>query len=57
MEGKPHRIHLSLGAAPYSCHTTASVQKHWEDEVKAQLDEDVKRGIIKPVLAEEPREW
>lgn len=57
MKGKPHRIHLAPGVVPYACHTPASVPKHWEDEVKAQLDEDVKRGVIESVPEGEPTEW
>lgn len=57
MEGKPHHIHLEPGATPYACHTPAPVPKHWEDEVKAQLEEDVRRGVIEPVPAGEPTEW
>lgn len=57
MEGKPHRIHLTPGAIPCTCHTPASVPKYWEKEVQAQLDEDVKCGVIEPVLSGQPTEW
>lgn len=57
MEGEPHHIHLAHGAVPYACHTPASVPKHWEKEVKAQIDEDIRRGVIEPVPAGEPTEW
>lgn len=56
IEGKPHHIHLAPGATPHACHTPAPVPKHWEDEVRAQLEEDVKRGVIEPVPAGEPTE-
>ncbi|KAK3894919.1 hypothetical protein Pcinc_001367 [Petrolisthes cinctipes] len=42
MEGKPHSIHLLPDDKPYACHTPASVPRHWEAEVKKQLDEDVR---------------
>lgn len=29
----------------------------WEAEVKKQLDEDVRKGILKPVLIGEATEW
>ncbi|MPC64894.1 hypothetical protein E2C01_059016 [Portunus trituberculatus] len=45
MAGKPHTIHLLPDAKPYACHTLASVPKHWEAEVKKQLDDDVRMGI------------
>ena len=47
MEDDPHHIQLAPNAIPHACHIPASVPKHWEDEVKAQL-EDIRRGIIKP---------
>ncbi|XP_063888612.1 uncharacterized protein K02A2.6-like [Scylla paramamosain] len=57
MDGEPHHIYLAPNAVPYACHTPASVPKHWEDEVKAQLEDDVRRGVIEPVPAGEPTEW
>ncbi|XP_076058554.1 uncharacterized protein LOC143035571 [Oratosquilla oratoria] len=57
MAGPPHHIHLSPDAVPYACHTPAPVPKHWEAEVKQQLDEDVQRGVIRPVPAGEATEW
>ena len=57
MDGKPHTIHLLPGATPYARHVPMPVSKHWEKEVKAQLDEDERRGIIEKVPAGEPTEW
>ena len=57
MKGAPHHIHLKEGARPVACHTPASVPRHWEAEVKAQLDEDVRAGVIRPVPAGEATEW
>ena len=57
MEGKPHHIHLAREAVPYVCHTPASVPKHWEKEVKDQLDEDIRRGVLQAVPAGEATEW
>ena len=57
MEGAPHHIHLLKGAQPQACHTPASVPKHWRAEVKQQLDDDVRRGVIRPVPAGEATEW
>ena len=57
MAGKPHHIHLAPHAVPYVCHTPASVPKHWEKEVKMQIDEDVRRGVLQPVPAGEATEW
>ena len=57
MEGKPHHIHLKEDAVPYVCHTPADVAKHWEDEVKQKLDNDVRQQIIKKVPQGEPAKW
>lgn len=57
MAGKPHQIHLIEGAKPYACHTPAPVLKHWEVEVKKQLDEDIAKGVIEPVPVGEATEW
>ncbi|XP_064106806.1 uncharacterized protein K02A2.6-like [Macrobrachium nipponense] len=35
----------------------AAIPKHWEEEVKAQLDEDVWKGVIDPVLVGDATEW
>ena len=57
MNGRPHHIHLLPDARPYACHTPIEVAKHWEDEVKAQLDEDVRKGVIEQVPAGDATEW
>ena len=57
MTGAPHHIHLKDGANPSTCHTPTSIPKHWEAEVKTQLDEDVMAGILRPVPAGEATEW
>lgn len=57
MAGKPHHIHLAPDAVPHACHTPASVPKHWEKEVKEQLDEDMRRGVLQQVPAGEATEW
>ncbi|XP_076042081.1 uncharacterized protein LOC143025983 [Oratosquilla oratoria] len=57
MAGEPHTIHLLPDAKPYACHTPASVPRHWEAEVKRQLDDDVRMGIIEPVPVGEATEW
>lgn len=51
MKGKPHHIHPEPNATPYACHTPASKPKHWKDEVKPRLEEDIRRGVTEPVPA------
>ena len=57
MHGPPHRIHLKEGARSHTCYTPASIPKHLANEVRKQLDDDVKRGVIRPVPAGEATEW
>ncbi len=57
MAGEPHRIHLLPDAVPHTCHTPAPVPRHWEAEVKKQLDEEVRMGVIEPVPAGEATRW
>ena len=57
MEGEPHHIHLLPDAVPYACHTPATVPHHWKAEVKRQLDEDVREGVIESVPAGEATVW
>lgn len=57
MAGAPHHIHLHADARPFACHTPAQVPRHWEREVKKQLDEDVRKEILLPVPAGESTEW
>lgn len=56
MQVEPHVIHLLQDTKPYACHTQASVNRHWEADVKKQLDEDVRKGILK-VPVGEPTKW
>ena len=50
-------IHLKPDATPYARHTPIPIPFHWKADVKANLDADVARGIIKPVLIGTPTEW
>lgn len=57
MAGALYSIHLTPGARQHACHTLASILKNWEAEVKAQLEEDVKRGVTEPVPTGKATEW
>ena len=57
MTGAPHRIHVVSGAKPVAYHTPLTIPKHWEAEVRKQLEEDVKRGVLRQVPAGEATEW
>ena len=57
MRGTPHHIHLTPGAKPVAYHTPLTIPKHWEGEVHKQLEEDVRRGVLRKVPAGEATEW
>ena len=44
-------------AEPIAVHTPIPVPIHWQDEVKAGLDRDVRLGVIEPVPVGEPVTW
>ncbi|CAG2189575.1 unnamed protein product [Mytilus edulis] len=44
-------------ATPVACHTPVPVPLHWQDDVKASLDQDVRLGVIEPVPVGEPVTW
>ena len=57
MSTPPAHIHLKLDVKPYARHSPIPVPYNWKAEVKASLDRDIGRGIIKPVPIGTPVEW
>lgn len=57
MSGEPLRIDVDPSVTPTAVHTPIPVPVHWKKEVKAQLDRDVKLGVIEPVPWGEPTTW
>ena len=57
LSGPPAHIHLKEGFKPRARHSPIPVPFHMKDAVKKSLDDDVKRGIIKPVQIGTPTEW
>ena len=57
MSGPPIAIHIQPGTQPNAVHTPASIPLHWRDEVKRQLDADVKLGVIEKVVPGTPTTW
>ena len=51
------RIMIDNDAKPVAHHTPVPVPLHWQDEVKAGLDQDVLLGVIEPVPIGEPVTW
>ena len=57
MTGPPLRIMIDEDAEPIAVHTPIPVPIHWQDEVKAGLDRDVRLGVIEPVPVGDPVTW
>ena len=57
MDGPPMRLMIDPYATPTAHHSPIPVPLHWQDEVKAGLDRDVKLGVIEPVPIGEPVTW
>ena len=53
----PAHIHLVPNAKPCAHHTPIPVPLHMKEVVKKQIDDDVERGIIERVPANEPAIW
>ena len=49
MDGKPVHIHLKEDAVPYAISCPRKIPYAWREEVKTELDDMVKKTIIKPV--------
>ena len=57
MDSVPMRLMVDPKAEPVAHHTPVPVPLHWQDQVKAGLDQDVAQGVIEPVPAGEPVTW
>ena len=57
MSGPPLEIDIDPSVTPSAVHTPIPVPIHWKDDVKSQLDRDVKLGVIEPVPWGEPVTW
>ena len=57
LRAPPFKLFLKQDAVPYAQHTPIPVPHHLKAAVKAQLDRDVIRGIIKPVPVNTPVIW
>ena len=57
MEGPPLRLNIDPNAKPVAVHTPIPVPLHWQEEVKAGLDRDVRLGVLEPVPVGEPVTW
>ena len=57
MKTKPLLLMINPEASPIAHHTPVPVPIHWQDDVKAGLDQDVRLGVIEPVEVGEPVTW
>ena len=57
MDGRPLDIHFRPDAEPAAFHCPIPVPHHWKKQVKADLDRDVRLGIIEPVPQGSPTVW
>ena len=51
------RLMINPQATPTAYHSPIPVPLHWQDDVKAGLDRDVRLGVIEPVPVGEPVSW
>ena len=57
MGGPPLHLMIDTDAKPVACHTPIPVPIHWQEDVKAGLDRDVRLGVLEPVPVGEPVTW
>ncbi len=57
MDVPPMRLMIDQNAEPVAYHTPIPAPLHWQDMVKAGLDQDVALGVIEPVPVGEPVTW
>lgn len=58
MKGSPPmRLHVNPETPPVAIHKSRPVPIHWQEEVKAGLDRDVRIGVLERVPMGEPVRW
>ena len=57
MSGAPMRIMFKKNTFPHAVHTPIRVPIHWKDQVKNDIDQDVRLGIIEEVPQGVPTTW
>ena len=57
MSGPPLRLTIDPSATPKPCHTPIAIPIHWQEEVKAGLDRDVRLGVLEKVPLGTPDTW
>ena len=57
MTGPPMSLMIDPDADPVAFHTPIPIPLHWQEEVKAGLDQDVRLGVLEPVPIGTPVTW
>ena len=57
MKGEPLRLHVDPNAVPVAIHKPALVPIHWQDRVYADLERDVRIGVLERVDPNTPTTW
>ena len=57
MEGPPLRLMIDPAGKPVAFHSPIPVPLHWQEDVKAGLDQDTRLGVIEPVPVGDPVTW
>ena len=57
MTGAPMRLYMDTEVHPTAVHKSASVPVHWRDQVKAELERDVRLGVLERVPENTPTTW
>ena len=51
------RLMIDPKAKPTAYHSPIPIPIHWQDDVKAGLDRDVRLGVLEPIPVGEPVTW
>ena len=57
MSGPPMKIHVDPNATPVAVHKPIPIPHHWQADVKADLDKDVRMEILEKVPMGVPTTW
>ena len=57
MTGPPMKLMIDPDATPFASHKPIPIPVHWQEEVYAGLDRDVRLGVIEPVPVGTPVTW
>ena len=57
MKGEPLELHVDPTAKPVAIHKPALVPLHWQDKVYADLERDVRIGVLERVNPNTPTTW